>query len=132
MLMMHDCAIEDFAEMLKEEFSEIKLFLKLQSVQHHETLTTGWFVKLHPDIHVETCYKLFHDKVKLKVVKPQFALVVKYVFNGEKQKPRSSYSFISKNNQPPKAVHVEVCTSKSLEVTSAIREIIKIEEFSRL
>ena len=82
-LVMHNHAIGDFAEMLKEVFSEIRLFLKPRSVQHHDALTTGWFVKLYPEIHVETCYKWFNDKVKLKVVELHFALVVKCIFNGE-------------------------------------------------
>ena len=48
-------------------------------------ITTEWFVKLHLEIYVETYYKFFYGKVKLKVVKPQFALVVKSIFNREKQ-----------------------------------------------
>ena len=83
-LFMHNYIIGDFAEMLKEEFSEIKLFLKSQPVQHHDTLTKGWFVKLHPEIHIETYYIFFYSKVKLRVVKPLFALVIKAIFNGGK------------------------------------------------
>ena len=67
---MHNYTIKDLAEILKEEFSEIKLFLKPQPVQFYDTLNTGWFVKLHPEVHVDTCYKFFYNKVKLRVVKP--------------------------------------------------------------
>ena len=38
---MHNYTIKNLAEMLKEEFSEIKLFLKPQLVQFHDTSTTG-------------------------------------------------------------------------------------------
>ena len=68
-LLIHNYTIEDFAKMLKEEFSKIKLFLKPQSVQHYDMTTTGWFIKLHLEIHIETYYKFVHGKVKLKVVK---------------------------------------------------------------
>jgi len=50
---MHNYTIEDFAEMLKEEFSEIKLYLKPQSVQHYDMTTTGWFIKLYLEIDVK-------------------------------------------------------------------------------
>ena len=56
--------------MLKEEFSEIKLFLKPQPVQFHNTSAIGWFVKLHSEVYIDTYYKFFYNKVKLRVVKP--------------------------------------------------------------
>ena len=71
--------------MLREEFGQLKLFLKAQPVQHHDTTTTGWFVKLHPEVHIDTYYTFLHNKVKLRVTKPLFALVIKAIFNREKQ-----------------------------------------------
>ena len=91
--------------------------------------TTGWFVKLHPEVHIDTYYKFFYNKVKLRVVKLKFALVVKFIFNGEKQQPYFSYSFIKKNEKCSKTVYIEVCKSQALELTLAIRVIIKSEEF---
>ena len=61
---MHNYTIEDFTKILKEEFSKIKLFLKPQSVQYHDTTTTGQFIKLHSEIYVETYYKFFYSKVE--------------------------------------------------------------------
>jgi len=39
--LMHNYKIYDIAEMLREEFSELKLFLKAQPMQHHDTTTIG-------------------------------------------------------------------------------------------
>ena len=38
---MHNYEIKDVAEMLKEEFGELKLFLKTQPVQYHDTTAMG-------------------------------------------------------------------------------------------
>ena len=70
--------------MLKEEFGKLKLFLKAQPVQYHDTATMGQFVKLPPEVHVESYYTFFYAKVKLRVPKPLFALVIKTIFNREK------------------------------------------------
>ena len=89
----------------------------------------GWFAKLHPEVCVESYYNFFYNKVKLHVPKPLFALVIKAIFNREKQQQQSC-SFIKKAEQYPKAVYIKVKSSQALEVTLAIRAIIKIEEFS--
>ena len=38
---MHNYLINDITEMLKEEFSELKLYMKPQPVQYHNTAITG-------------------------------------------------------------------------------------------
>jgi hypothetical protein len=83
--LIHNYKIYDIAEILREEFRELKLFLKAQPVQHHDTTTIGWFVKLHPEVHIDIYYTFLHNKVKLQVTKLLFALVIKAIFNGEKQ-----------------------------------------------
>ena len=88
-----------------------------------------WFVKLYPEVHIELYYNFFFIKVKLYVPKLLFTLVIKAIFNGEKQQQQSC-SFIKKAEQHPKAVHIEVEFSQALEVTLAIIAIIKTEEFS--
>ena len=50
---MHNYEIKDVAEMLKEEFRELKLFLKAQPMQYYDITIMGWFVKLHSEVHVE-------------------------------------------------------------------------------
>ena len=83
--LMHNYKICDIAEMLREEFGELKLFLKAQPVQDHDTTTTGRLVKLYPEVHIDTYYTFLYNKVKLRVTKPLFVLVIKAIFNGEKQ-----------------------------------------------
>ena len=83
-ILMHNYKIKDVVEMLKEEFRELKLFLKAQPIQYYNTVIIGWFVKLHPEVFVELYYNFFHNKVKLHMPKPLFALVIKAIFNGEK------------------------------------------------
>jgi len=39
--LMYNYKICDITEMLREEFGELKLFLKAQPVQHHNTTTIG-------------------------------------------------------------------------------------------
>jgi len=59
---------------------------------------------------------------------PDFRLVVKYIFNEEKSQ-KSIRSFINKQDKRPRAIHVEVREEQALEVTSAIKKIIKTSEF---
>ena len=80
---------------------------------------------------MESYYTFFYNKVKLCVPKSLFALIIKAIFNREKQQQQSR-SFIKKAEQHLKAVHIKVKSSQALEVTSAIRAIIKTEEFSTL
>jgi len=81
--LMHNYKIKDLAEMLKEEFGELKLFLK--PVQYHNTTIIKCFVKLHLEVYVESYYTFFYNKVKLCMPKPLFTLVIKAIFNREKQ-----------------------------------------------
>ena len=78
---MHNHPIEDILEMLREEFSKLKLHMKPQSVQYHNTTITGWFVKLNPEIDIQRLKK-FLVRVKHAVKDPEFALVVKDIFSG--------------------------------------------------
>ena len=126
---MHNYKIKDVAEMLKKEFGELKLFLKAQPVQYHDATIMGQFAKLHLEVHVESYYDFFCNKVKLRAPKPLFDLIIKTIFNREKQQ-QQSYSLIKKAEQHPKAIHIEVKSSQALEVILAIRAIIKIEKFS--
>ena len=80
---MHNYLIVDIAEMLKEEFSELKLYIKLQLVQYYDTTTIGWFVKLHPKVEIPRLHKFLLVRVKQKVANLDFTLVVKEIFNGK-------------------------------------------------
>ena len=53
-LILHDLPIEDFIKMVKEEMSKIRLFMKPQVVILAMAETTGWFIKLHPEIDIKT------------------------------------------------------------------------------
>ena len=60
--------------------------------------------------------------------KLNFALAVKYIFDREKvQKP--TRSFINRNDSRPKGVYVEVAKEQVLEITLAVRKVIKSDKF---
>ena len=40
-LIIHNYLIKDIVEILKKEFSEIRLYIKLQPVQYYDTVTIG-------------------------------------------------------------------------------------------
>ena len=63
--------------------------------------------------------------VKFKLV---FTLVVKNIFNSEKAQ-KITKSFMSKNDARPKGVHAEVVGEQALEITLAVRKVIKLERF---
>ena len=44
----------DLLEMIKEDISESKMYVKVQAVSHHSMETTVWYIKLHPDIDIES------------------------------------------------------------------------------
>ena len=52
-LILHELPIEELTEMLKEEMSNIRLFIKPQAVMLALAETTGWFIKLHPEINLK-------------------------------------------------------------------------------
>ena len=55
---------------------------------------------------------------------PDFILVVKHIFNREKAK-KTAKSFVNKQDNRLRVVHVEVREEQALEVTSAISKMIK-------
>ena len=61
---MHNYLIVDIAQMLKEEFSKLKLYMKPQLVQYHDTTTTDWFVKLHPKVEIPRLHRFLLVRVK--------------------------------------------------------------------
>ena len=101
------------------------LHVKPQVVNYHDTTVAGWFIRLHPDIDLDNMKKFMRMKVKM-IVKfdPDFALVVKFIFSGEKAQVQSM-SFDRRNDLMPKAINVEVRGSQALEIASAVRKVIK-------
>ena len=84
-LLLHDVDLTDFFETVKEEMREFKVYLKKQTVAHHSTETIGWYIKLHADVDVRSIKSMFDEEVKKKVdFTPDFALVNREIFNGEK------------------------------------------------
>ena len=129
---MHNYSITDIVEILKEEFSELKLYMKPQLVQYHDTTIIGWFVKLHPKADILRSHKFFLVRVKRKVDDLDFALVVKMIFNGKKANSSfQAWSFVKYNKQRPNAVYIEVHSYQVLEVTSELRKITKLEAFQK-
>ena len=61
---IHNYPITNIAEMLKEEFSELKLYMKPQSIQYYDTTMVSWFVKLYPKVDILRLHKFFLRKVK--------------------------------------------------------------------
>ena len=60
--------------------------------------------------------------------KPNFILVVKYIFDGEKaQKPMRS--FINKIDLRPKGMYMKVIREQVLEIISVVRKVIKSDKF---
>ena len=54
------------------------------------------FIKLHPEIDVKTMQQFFINEIKCIVkFKPEFTLVVKFIFDREKAQ-KTMYSFIKK------------------------------------
>ena len=81
---MYNYPITDIAEMLKEEFSELKLYMKHQSIQYYDTTIVDWFVKLYPKVYIPRLHEFFLGRVKRKVDDLDFTLVIKIIFNSEK------------------------------------------------
>ena len=86
---MHNYPIADLAEMLKEEFGELKLCMKPKLVQCSNTSITSWFVKLYLEVDADRLYSFFLVRVKCSITKPEFTLVVKVIFNREKSQTYS-------------------------------------------
>ena len=129
---VHNCPITDITEMLKEEFSELKLYMKPQPVQYHDTTNIGWFLELHPEVDIPRWHKYFLVRVKGKVDDLDFDLVVKVIFNGERDNSSvKERSFVKRYEQLPKAVHLEVRSYQALEVTSELRKITESEAFQK-
>jgi len=85
MLMLYDEDLVDLIEMLKEYMSKFKIYLKEQAVSHYLTEITRWYIKLHPEIDMKSIKKFFDEEMKgLIKYKPEYALVNKVIFNGEK------------------------------------------------
>ena len=104
---MHNHPISDIAEMLKEEFSELKLYMKPQPVQYYDIVTMSWFMKLYPKVDIPQLHKFFLVRVKRKVKDPDFVLVVKIIFSSAKADSSSqARSFIKHNEQCLKAVYI--------------------------
>ena len=91
--------------------------------------TIEWFIKLDLEIDIKTMQQFFREEVK-KIVKfkPEFELVVKFIFDSKKAQKRTKF-FINKNDSRPKGVHIEVIGEQALVVTSAIRKVIKLPVF---
>ena len=70
--------------MLKEEFSELKLYIKSQPVQYFDISTMEQFIKLHPEIDLDILYLFFVVHVKKHVAKADFVLIVKTIFSRAK------------------------------------------------
>jgi len=89
-------------------------------------------MRLHLEIDVESMKKFMTEQIK-KIVKfnPEFTLVVKMIFSREKTQQQSR-SFVRKTEARLKAIHVEVVRSQALEVTLAVRKVIKSLEFSKI
>ena len=62
---------------------------------------------------------------------PVFALVVKFIFSGEKA-VKPTHSFNKKFKDCPKVVYVEVRRDQALQVISAMRKIIKSQQFTEI
>ena len=106
---MHNYPTTDITEMLKEKFSKLKLYMKPQPLQYHDTTTVGQFVKLHPKVDIPRLYKFFLGRVKQRVDDLDFALVVKIIFNGKKANSSfQAWSFVKYAEQRPKVVYIEV------------------------
>ena len=86
---------------------------------------------MHPKVDIIRLHKFFLVRVKKKVENPDFALVVKVIFNGERLNSIQVQSFVKHADQYPKVVHIEVWAYQALEVTSELRKIIKLEAFQR-
>ena len=52
-LILHDLLIKELIKIVKEEMSKIRLFMKPQAVILAIAETTGWFIKLHPEIDIK-------------------------------------------------------------------------------
>ena len=95
-LILHVVPIEDLIEMIKEEFNKNKLHIKLQAVAHHSTIVTGQFIWLYPKVNIVYLQAFFERYIKKLVQStPDFALVVKYIFNREKAQ-KTTKPFINK------------------------------------
>ena len=58
-----------------------------------------------------------------------FALVVKFIFSSEKV-VKTTRLFNSKEDSCPRVVYVKVRSDQAIQVTSAIRKIIKFQQFT--
>jgi len=115
--------------MVQEEISKIMLLIKPQKVISVSVEIIRWFIKLHPEMDIKIIQQFFVNEVK-KIVefRPNFVLVIKYIFDEEKaQKPKNS--FINKNDSRLKGIHVEDVKEQALEITSAVRKVIKSDKF---
>ena len=116
-LILYNLLIEDLIKIVKEEMSEIRLFIKPQAVMLAMAETIEWFIKLDLEIDIKTMQQFFREEVK-KIVKfkPEFTLVVKFIFDSKKAQ-KITKSFMNKNDSRPKRVHVEVIREQALGVT---------------
>ena len=53
-LIVYDIELKNLIEIIKEDIVEYRLFIKRQEVAHHSIETTGWFIKLHPEIDLQS------------------------------------------------------------------------------
>ena len=92
----------------------------------------GWFIRLYPDIDLENIVKFMKKKVKMIVkYNPDFSLVDKFIFSSEKASQQSR-SFVRRSDSRPKAIYVKVRGLQALEVTLAVKKVIKSPEFSKI
>ena len=61
-LMMHNLLLSDLIEIVYEEMSKIKLYMKLQVVMSYSTEVTGWFIKLHSEIDINHIQQFFYPR----------------------------------------------------------------------
>ena len=51
-------------EILKEEFSKIKFYIKVQVIQSDNIIISSWFMYLYPDIDIKILQKFFYISSK--------------------------------------------------------------------
>ena len=54
LLILYNKELSDLLEMIKEDMSESKMYVKAQAVLYFLIETTGWYIKLYLDIDIES------------------------------------------------------------------------------
>ena len=128
--MVYDTPISNIAETLEEELDGLDFFLRVQPVKLTTVETTGWFMYLYPDIHLQSFESLMKSSIQhLLEEEPIFALVHRTIFDGVALNNSSttmkiSRTFKKKADKKLVAIHLEVCEEQAYKVTSIVRRII--------